>query len=100
MPSLKIYKSLETEYGAVDKHIQGTIRTSESTVTKKRTAYGITQADQFKTLGPLMDRAFALNFQAKAAFENSIDTLRDVLEDMVTRFNNDKAKTALGTVTM
>jgi len=98
--AVTIFENLKREYGAVDKHIQETIRTTSSTVTVKKKSYGITEADQTKTLAPLMNRAFALNYQAKAAFENSIDGLRDILEDMAARFGSEKAKTALGTVTM
>ena len=47
-----------------------------------------------------MNRAFALNYQAKAIFETNIDTLRDVLEEMVEKFNNANATSALGTVKM
>jgi hypothetical protein len=98
--AVKLFQAMQTEYGAVDSHIQKTIRTDSSTVTVKRKAYNISTEDQLKTLGPLMDRAFALNFQAKAAFENSIDELRDVLESLVSQFDNAKAKGALSTVTM
>lgn len=96
----KIHGAMLAEYKAVDTHIQQTIRTSSSTVTVKRKNYGITEADQQKTLAPLMDRAFALNFQAKTACENSTDEMRDVLESLVAQFDNAAAKSALSKVAM
>ena len=53
-----------------------------------------------KTLAPMMNRAFALNFQIKAIYETCIDELRDVLEEMISKFDSAKAKTALPTVTL
>ena len=43
-----------------------------------------------------MNRAFALNYQAKTLYEKGADKLVDILQELVDRFDNPDARAALG----
>lgn len=58
-------------YHDIDSHIQGTIRLDDSTFSAKATAAGLTVEDRRKFLQPMTNRAFALNYQAKADWQKA-----------------------------
>jgi hypothetical protein len=95
---VKVHDVLYDQYKAVDSHIQETIRTTTSTFSAKATEWGITGDDRTKSLAPLMNRAFALNYQAKALYEASADRLIAVLEQLDSKFDSAEAKRALAEI--
>lgn len=91
----KLAEALETTYSGVDSRIQSTIRLPDSTFSKQAKDWGITTEDRTKSLGPMQDRAFALNYQMKEIVVASKDRLIDMLDDLAKRFACEEARVAL-----
>jgi hypothetical protein len=90
--ALQLHAQMKQAHLAVDKHIQETIRTAESTFSKQAATWGITAEDRLKNLAPVMNRAFSTNFQCKAIQKKAADRLQDSLELLAKKFNSREAE--------